>query len=222
MDYQATETIILNDEEFILLLAAAGVRDWYGIDIGKKAEFINDEGSVNRVLAGLYRKGMIDWGQEKARISDTARPVMKILKEAPVCIMCESMAAPGLISGSYCSDGRVVMIERSIAGDGELRLTAMSAKEWYSFFEKGGFFPKVIRAPEDMDPDKLLPETGDKVTDFMVRSIPEGRMLENVMLYDCGVYGMIIDNTTRNSTRKMYSPDEMRSIIYSWAGGASE
>ena len=222
MDYQATETIILNDEEFILLLAAAGIKEWYGIDIGKKAEFINYSSSVNRVLAELYRKGMVDWGPEKAKISESARPVMKVLKAAPVCITCESKAMPGLISGSYCSEGRVVMIERSTAGDGELRLTAMGSEEWYSFFEKGGFFPKVVEAPEDMNPDNLFPETGDLVTEFVVRSIPDGRMLEDLLLYDCGIYGMIIDNTTKTSTRNMFSPGAVRTIMYSWAGGASE
>lgn len=222
MGYQATETIILNDEEFILLLAAAGVTDWYGIDLSRKTDFINSEGAVNRHLAELYRKEMIDWGADRARISDKARPLLRVLRSSPVCIMCESLASPGRISGSYCSDGQVVMVERSINGENELKITAMAAEEWFSYFDKGGFFPKVIEPPEDMNPDKLLPDNGDKVTDFVVRSIPEGRMLENVMLFDCGIYGMIIDNTTRNSIRKMYSPDEMRSIIFSWAGGASE
>lgn len=222
MEYQATETIILNDEEFILLLAAAGVRDWYGIDIGKKTEFIDDEAAVNRILAELYRKGMIDWGAEKARISNSARPLMNVLRQAPVCIMCESTAMPDLISGSYCSDGNVVMIERSRSGGHELGLTCMNAEEWYSFFEEGGFFPKVIEAPAGIDPDLLTPEPGDRITEFTVRSIPGGRTLDSLAIYDCGLYGMIIDSTAQKPVRKMYSPEIIRSIINSWAGGASE
>lgn len=222
MEYQATETIILNDEEFILLLAAAGIREWYGIDIGNKTEFIDDEAAVNRILAELYRKGMIDWGAEKARISESARPIMNVLKRAPLCIMCESTAMPDLISGSYCSNGNVVMIERSRTGGHEIGLTFMNAEEWYSYFDKGGFLPKVIEAPADMDPDMIIPRPEDRVTEFTMCSMPEGRMLQSRALYDCGLYGMIIDSTTRNSVRKMYSPEEMRSTLNIWAGGASE
>ena len=68
----------------------------------------------------------------------------------------------------------------------------------------------------------IIPEPEDRITEFTMCSMPEGRMLQSRALYDCGLYGMIIDSTTRNSVRKMYSPEEMRSTLNIWAGGASE
>lgn len=210
----------MNDEEFLMMIGAAGISGWYGIDLSRKTDFVKDECAVNRSLAELYRKGLIDWGPEKARISEEIKPLFRVLKNADVCITCSSRAMPDVVSGSYCSAGDVVMIERSTTGSDELRITAMDTEEWFAYFEKGGFFPKVIEAPDDMTADHLYPEEDDMVTDFEVRKIPTGKMLENVMLFDCGVYGMIIDNTLHNSVRKMYTPDKIRSIMYSWAGGA--
>lgn len=222
MDYQATETIILNDEEFVLLIAAAGISSWYGIDIGRKTDFVRDEGAVNRTMAELYRKGIIDWGEEKAAISEEMKSILNVLRRASVCITCTNEKMPQLVSGSYCSNGDVVMIERGVTGDSEIKLTMMQSDEWVSYFEQGSFFPNVIEPPQDISADDLFLEKDDMITEFEVREIPSGKLLEQVMLFDCGVYGMIIDNGINNSFRQLFSPEAIKSIMHSWAGGASK
>ncbi|MBR3200977.1 MAG: hypothetical protein IKG17_06540 [Mogibacterium sp.] len=222
MEFRAAETLILNNEEFILLLSAAGISGWYGIELSGDTGFANDDIRLNGCIAGLYRKGLIEWGESKARVSDNVRPVFDVLRSAPVCITSTNLREQNSDIGSYCSDGRVVISERSLLGTDEIKLTLMSADEWISMFEKGGYLPKVMEAPPDMDAEHMFPENGDLISEFAVRSIPDGKLLEKLMLFDCGTYGMIIQNSRTFSMREMFTMESIKEIMRSWAGGKSQ
>ena len=213
--------MILNNEEFMLMLSAAGISGWYGIELKGDADFADDEAKFNSCLAGLYRKGLIEWGESKARVSEKARAVFDVLKRAPVCIISRHTYNDDTDIGSYCSDGRVVISERSLMGTDEIKLTLMTAEEWISMFDKGGYFPKVMEAPADMDAKHLTPENGDLISEFEVRSIPDGKLLEKLMLFDCGAYGMIIQNSQTFSDRAMFKKEIIKAIMQSWAGGSA-
>ena len=219
MEFRAAETLILNNEEFMLMLSAAGITEWYGMELGGDQSFAGSDVKFNACIAGLYGKGLIEWGKSKARISDKARPVFDVLRRAPVCIICSNTGEQGLDLGSYCYDGRVVLVERSLMNDAEIKLTVMDADEWISMFEKSGYFPEVMAAPAEMDAAHFVPENEDLISQFEVRSIPEGKLLEKLMLFDCGVYGMIIQNSQVTSEREMFTLESVKRIMHSWAGG---
>jgi hypothetical protein len=222
VEFQAAETLILNNEEFMLMLSAVGVSGWYGIELKGDTGFADDEARFNSCLAGLYRKGLIEWGESKAKVSDSARAVFDVLRSAPVCITSTNLREQNSDIGSYCSDDRVVISERSLLGTDEIKLTLMSSDEWISMFEKCGYFPKVMQAPPDMDAGHMFPENGDLISSFEVRSIPDGKLLEKLMLFDCGTYGMIIQNSQKFSMREMFTMEGIKEIMRSWAGGKSQ
>ena len=219
MEFRAAETLILNNEEFMLMLSAAGITEWYGMELGGDQSFAGSDVKFNACIAGLYGKGLIEWGKSKARISDKARPVFDVLRRAPVCIICSNTGEQSLDLCSYCHDGRVVLAERSLMNDAEIKLTVMDADEWISMFEKSGYFPEVMVAPAELDASHFVPENEDLISQFEVRSIPEGKLLEKLMLFDCGVYGMIIQNSQVTSEREMFTLESVKRIMHSWAGG---
>lgn len=214
--------MILNNEEFMLLLSASGISGWYGIELSGNTDFVNDEKKFNSCLAGLYRKGLVEWGEKKARVSDKAREVFDILRSARVCIISAHTDTPDSDIASYCNEGEVVISERSLMNTDEIKLTRMTAEEWISMFEKNGYFPKVVEAPSDMDAGQVAPESGDLVSEFNVRSIPDGKLLEKLMLFDCGTYGIIIQNSRTSSDREMFTKDGIKGIMQIWAGGNAE
>lgn len=222
MEFRAAETLILNSEEFMLMLSAAGISGWYGIELSGDPGFVNDEAKLNGCIAGLYRKGLVEWGERKARVSDKARPVFDVLRKAPVCIISSNTESQSLELCSYCYDGRAVVTERGMMGDDEIKLTLMDTEEWISMFGKGGYFPKVLEAPPEIDAGHVFPENGDLISWFEVRSIPEGKLLEKLMLFDCGTYGMTIQNSQTVSMREMFDPESIRRIMHSWAGGNAQ
>ena len=62
MDYQPKEITILKNDEFMLMLIAAGINEWYGIDLNDEEYDLGDERSFNESLAALYQKHIVSWG----------------------------------------------------------------------------------------------------------------------------------------------------------------
>lgn len=211
--------MILNNDEFMLMLSASGISGWYGIELSGNTDFVNDEKKFNNCLAGLYRKGLVEWGEKKARVSEKAREVFDVLRSAKVCIISTQADTPDSDIASYCNEGKVVISERSLMNTDEIKLTLMTSEEWISMFERNGYFPKVMKAPPELDAGHMFPETGDLLSEFNVRSIPDGMLLEKLMLFDCGTYGMIIQNSRTSSNREMFTTDGVKGIMQIWAGG---
>ncbi|MBO5514090.1 MAG: hypothetical protein J5961_05845, partial [Mogibacterium sp.] len=65
MDYPASEITILNNDEFLLLLAASGLERWYGIELSEQRAALTDARAFNAALATLYQKGIIEWAGDK-------------------------------------------------------------------------------------------------------------------------------------------------------------
>lgn len=219
MEYRATETVILNYDEFLLMMAAAGVSGWYGIELGEARDNFEDQAALNRHMAELYRKGLIDWGENKAKIAEDIRPLFRVLRHAPVCIICSGRGGPETTSASYCFDGEVVMIEKSLTGEKDLKLTFMKTDEWISWFEQGGYFPKVAEPPEKADADKQVLTEDDRISAFEIRRIPDGKLIETVEFYDAGLYGVIVSTGSKSASREMFRAEAARAMIYRWAGG---
>ena len=212
--------MILNNEELVLLLSAAGITKWYGIDLSGNTDFVRDEKKVNTCLAGLYRKGLIEWGENKAKLAGKARQILDVLRNSIVCIQSSCIDTQWVRSGSYCNEGMVVVTERGVMDDNEIKLTLMDAGEWISMFERSGYFPKVIEAPDTIDPDSFTLGDDDLVSEFEVRSIPDGILFENLRLYDCGLYGVLIQSSQWTSSKEMFTGERIKSIMHSWAGGS--
>ena len=215
MDYQGTESIIIRDDEFLLMLAAAGIEEWYGISLAADSKEIEDPIFVNRSLANLYRKDLIDWGNTGAKVSEMMKEILLVLRDSDTCITVRRVGKPGDITGCYFSGGKAVTIERNQAGEDELRLSIMETDDWIADLEKNEFYPIVAEAMENIT-EPFIPEL---VTVLTRLEVPSGERLAEIRLYDQGISGIISLAEGEKERTLFFNVDYIRSILYEWAGG---
>ncbi len=216
MDYQAREITILKNDEFRMLLAAAGIDEWYGIDLDEAGQSLGDERSFNEILAALYQKHIISWGEEKAHIDDRYRPLMRVLKDASVCVTAVTVFRPGYIKGSYFSRGNAVVIERRTASSDELEISMLPFSEWADELEAEGYCPQTLSPEEDDD----TADSGEElISEFELRSLPGGVLKQTIRLYECGLYGMIEMDDGSGKIREPFSRDMLTELLKEWTGG---
>lgn len=217
MDYQPKEITILKNDEFMLMLIAAGINEWYGIDLNDEEYDLGDERSFNESLAALYQKHIVSWGEQKAHIEERYRPLLTILKEASSCVTASSVFRPGYIRGCYFGKGNVVTIERRTASNDELELSLLSFQEWISELEEEGWWPQTMPfSPNEHD----IEAAGETlVSEFDLRSVPGGELMQALRLYEQGLYGIIELGNDNGKTREPFTVEKIAEVLNNWAGG---
>ena len=216
MDYQAREIIILKNDEFMLMLAAAGIDEWYGIDLNDADITQENDKSLNESLISLYQKNIISWGEERAHIDDRYRPLMRVLKEASVCVTAVTVFRPGYIKGSYFSGGNVVVVERRTASSDELEISMLPFSGWADELEAEGYCPQTMSPEQDDD----IADFGEEfISEFELRSLPGGELKQTVRLYEYGLYGMIEMDDGAEKVREPFSRDMLTELLKEWTGG---
>ena len=149
MDYPAREITILNNDEFLLLLAASGLERWYGVELSEQRAALTDARAFNAALATLYQKGVIEWSEDKAEIAMAYRDMFRTLRDATRCILIKTASRPGYIKGSYCSGGMVTNVEGGATTGSEVELSLQRMDEWIGELKLSGYLPGTADMPED-------------------------------------------------------------------------
>ena len=216
MDYPASEIIILNNEEFLLLLAASGLEKWYGIELSEQHAVLNDVRSFNSALAGLYQKGVVEWKDEKAEIASSYREIFRTLRDATTCVLIKTAAMPGNIKGCYSAGGIVICVERGTVSGDEVELSAHYPDEWLNELVMSGCLPESIELPEageePFGEEELLSE-------FEFRSVPEGKLLQMMRLYEQGLFTIKEIESGSFKNKEICRPGEAENILSRWCGG---
>ena len=216
MVYPASEILILKDEEFLLLLAASGLENWYGMELSGRQEVLNDIRAFNTSLAALYQKQIIEWDGDKARIAEGYKDMFRTLRDAVKCILVRTEARPGYVSGCYPAGGRVVSVTRGVTAQKEVELSMQSAGEWLAELETSGCLPDIAADPGK---DEEVFGAEEILSEFELRSVPEGRLLQTMKICEQGLYITLEIEEEGKVRRDLYSRESFESLMAGWCGG---
>lgn len=216
MDYQGNGITIFNNEEFLLLLAASGMERWYGMEMPDQKNADKDERSLNATLASLYQKGIVDWKDGRARIRDAYRPMFVTLRDAAVCVLIKSGRTDDRLRACYCAGGRVVSVERRTASASEIEASVQTREEWLREVRTSGYLPATAGVPDEGPVPSPDPEP---FTAFELRSVPDGKLLQTMNIYDQGLYACMETSDGNAAARDYYSPEKAVRILKEWSGG---
>ena len=119
----------MNINEFYVILAALGIRKWYGFGVSDE-DMPGTCEDVNRLLADLYRNEVISFDDAKLVLEKGYSEVFDVLKEAGKCILSIGAEGSGKTVISYMSGDQVVMTERDHAGEATIRMSLTSKSRW--------------------------------------------------------------------------------------------
>ncbi|MBR0308418.1 MAG: hypothetical protein IJH92_05955 [Mogibacterium sp.] len=215
MDYQVNGITILNNDEVRMLLVAAGVERWYGLDLSEGKDDEMDESYLNRILASLYRKQLVDWNDGRAHIAEPYKPAFRTLRDAGICILIEN-GHSGRVRACYCSGGNVVSVERRTASGHEIELCVQTVSEWLTEMQSPGIMPETAGEPEEGP--LSAPEPEPYVT-FELRSVPDGSLLQSMAIREQGLYAMMEMSEGGAVRSELYSREKAVKILKEWSGG---
>lgn len=216
MDYQAREILILKDDEFLLMLAASGIEQWYGIDLNETNREPETEREFNYNLASLYRKQIIEWSDEKAHIAEPYRSMFKVLKAAKACIIARKPGRQGFAEGGYFCGDDAIIVGRRTGTDDEIELSAMPVAEWIGDLADREFFPETAGVPED---ETVSEPQYEAISEFELHDIPEGDLMETMKIYEHGLYGIIQLSSESMVRREYFSMERAAELLAGWIGG---
>lgn len=218
MDYPASEITILNNDEFLLLLAASGLERWYGIELSEQRAALTDTRAFNMTLATLYQKGIIEWLGDKAEIAAAYKDMFRTLRDASRCILIKVASRPGYIKGSYCFRGMVTNVEGGATSGSEVELSLQRMDEWLGELKLSGYLPGTADMPEAGE-EPIGVE--DNISEFELRSLPDGELIRSLRIYDQGLFTMKEISEAGYSTKDICAPGDAENILSEWCGGES-
>lgn len=216
MDYQARELLILKDDEFLLMLAASGIENWYGLDLNETNCEPETEIEFNINLASLYQKNIIDWVDEKAHIAEPYRLMFRVLRDAKACIIARKPGENGYTESCYFQGDDVVTVSRRMAAANEIELSAMTVAEWTEDLAHNDFFPETAGIPEDeMVPDPQY----EAISEFELHDIPKGNLMETMKIYEYGLYGILQLSSGETVRSEYFNMERAAELLMGWIGG---
>ena len=220
MDYQPREITIFKEEEFILMLAAAGIEDWYGVDFEHAESEPESDRAFNASLVSLYMKNIVEWGDEKAHITDAYKPIFRTIRDAKVCIRIETAGVDRSAKGCYSDGTNVVTVERRQSSTDEIEVSIKLPVDWLDEVMESGLLPETVGVPDkesDLKTNMVL------LSKFELRNNPGGELLRSMKVYEKGLYGFVElttaggeDSITENC---YYSEGVVINELKSWIGG---
>ena len=205
---ETREYYYLNRKEFSILLAAAGIAKWYGPLKDGNEETISDQEDLNRVVADLYLKGILDWKNEVAVVSGYFLRILQILGCSTRCIIRNKTDDPEDKSYMYPCGDEAVEISVSRNDADVLRIALMRISEWIADLTEDNFFPNGFGDVPDTLPDKQ----GDEYSIVEMHDTETGKLIHRLSAEDKGVYSLLFyENKTIVCEQKAYEE-----IINSW------
>ena len=181
----------MDKTEFYVILAALGVREWYGFGVSD-AEMPGSCEDINRLLADLYQNEVISFDDEKLVLNKGYSEAFDVLKSAEKCVCAMGGRENGTTVLSYGSGGHMVMTEQDDTDSALMRFTVTSASAW----------PRMILR-ETMDLERIT-RGQVRVADEEVRTLTGRDMTaaEAALLPDVlAVYDMIDIHDGRTEER---------------------
>ena len=109
------EIYFIKAVELELLLAAAGLKSWYGIPIAGTTKNIKKE-DIHTILAGLYQKDYISWDDQSSVEIVLKEPVASLtrtLRDATHCLKMELQDEEAPVVMVYTAGDKCLFLEES-------------------------------------------------------------------------------------------------------------
>ena len=119
-------------EELELLLAAAGTKSWYGPEKGLTRKAVSRE-EVNRLLAGMYRKGIVSFDDGRLVMADEQKKIAEVIRDAAACASSVCGVKSGVPYIAYFCTGKVVILRADVAGSGRVVIKMIDEADWPGF-----------------------------------------------------------------------------------------
>ena len=200
----------LKEIELNALLCAAGVERWYGPG-SDSTDTLKDREDLHRIMAELYRKGVLDWEDKTALITDPAGSIVRTIRDSAVCILTGTRDNESGLSYVYVAGDTAAQIMTSDNDEDMLKAAVMTFDGWLDRLEEG-FFPELIGDAPEM-PDT---EPGEVYSVMEVRDMRSGELKGQLHAEDRGTYGMLYLSAGGRQDAFLCVRDEYEKIIRDW------
>lgn len=225
MDCVEYECYFLKEEELALLLAGLGIPKLYGLFSEHRSSQLTKE-ETNRIMVGLYQKGLIDWKGQEVIVRRPLSDMLTIFMHSRQCITVYSTLERKAVRCCYAADHQVVMVERSQREKGTLRLSQFSKTEWIrQIRELADISESVLEPKENSDAPitkKWLQEPLDYLENeevHLVLSIGNSRTAEEyrrLIIQESGLYTYIIMQKKDSCRVELYQKELFGDILEDW------
>lgn len=172
MDGIVSESYYLQETELKLLLAGLGLKEWYGLfSEREKTDIIREPEEVrNRILAGMYQKGLVSWKQGSVLIRQPYARILSLMLQKKTCVTMQLTDAGHTVCCCYLADQSVVMVQKSQREKAMLRIAEISVTEWLGLvdddidrLEDGECFVLICCSSENGQIDKSVKIWKEKI-----------------------------------------------------------
>lgn len=232
MEMSKSERLYLTEGEFCMLAASAGLRKWYGFSLDREKVDMEREEDLNRILASLYQKEVLDWEDGKAKIRDEYAGWFSALSQCRLCIIYKKAASFYKTTSAYISGSNVVVVERSANDDDKIVLYMTGRDAWTEDLIQDGFcfesvssesmsfegvgFEGVGFESTSLEDLGAAFEDPDLKSSFEIRRFCDGALMGRLLVYDHGSYGVIASKYSGKSTTMLCNYDNFRKAVSKW------
>ena len=130
---EGSETLFLTRDELNLLVAAGGIRTWFGPCFSRE-KIISSKEEINRIIAGLYSKRFIASSSDPGgNVDGSIAKAIRIIGDAEICILI-IWDDEGWMSYVYPSGRELVQIEVSRNDIETLGISVIDNCDWIEEF----------------------------------------------------------------------------------------
>lgn len=209
----------LNALEFYTLIAASGREKWYGPMLEKEKR-INSQDALNRLMAGLYQKGSIEWGEDSAVFTDRFRKAFTNIRDSKDCIVVKRFNVQAETFFAYPGRESITQISVSKHDVDAIRITAMDLTEWIDELEEENVFPELIGSvPDSVSLGKREIEPHAVLE---LRDAGDGGKKEELIVIDEGLYAVLVHNNRIKKRTSLCIRSEYEQVLKEWAGKEAE
>jgi len=205
MDATGSEIYYLKEAELKLLLAGLGLGEWYGFFSEEPPRM--DKKTENGLLAMMYQKGVIDWGQGCIAVRQPYADMLMDMLEKKICVTVQMPDSGSPLRCCYISAADVIVTQKSQREEASVGISKMSARNWFLLLRE----------------EATGLEDGERLA-LAVRNSENGRVSREICVRRVGIRGFRIDweggGHGAIQCQKEELPEKLGGLVY--AGGQKD
>ncbi|MDO4555395.1 MAG: hypothetical protein Q4B70_09650 [Lachnospiraceae bacterium] len=232
MAYADYECYFIKEEEMAVLLAGAGVKQWYGLTSKGQSteEKTPQQEDLFRIMNSLYQKNYVDWEGDTINILFPAGEAVTRIKNAVSLIQMEVKEEESK-SLAYIADRKVLWLEQSQREPAMLKFSLWEAKDWLENLTEIGLLPKEEPETEEWNENRETGEekdnsiSSDDVTErgrMLLLNPDNGQQKAALIIEDQGIDTYMRILRSLLESRKPYRKKQWEEIMADWMEGKIE
>ena len=209
MDCIRYKSDYLKVSEWNFLLAGLGVTDWYGLDGGQSVPE-SDPAAVHRMLAGLYRKEIVDWDGGQVFVKPPFDIIFASLLICRKCITIRAEKRETPVRCCYIGTEDVVLTEKSRREADALCVFSLPKEAFLAFALEQADMPEGIFEGDETD-------TGDgkEILAFTLKNCRNGQTEDELAVEEAGLQTYLIKGV-KKPERMVYRRQTLGQYLREW------